>query len=274
MRKKFLESRIVVKFSVKEDGSISNPSVVGKKSPELEAEAIRVVNMMPDWKPAKGKSGTVASEFYYPVINGRDSIRRSNKIYNEGVKLFDQSNFKGALKKFAEVLSINDGDVDAYYQSALCHLHMGDTASACIDLNRKSLLCQLSVVHMLNEFCHENISLDSLPTFEEAGQGVFTIVEQMPVYPGGEEALLGFLGKNLKYPDEAKNKNISGRIFVSFIIDKEGFVREPKILKGKGGGLDEEALRVVKLLPQWKPGYHSGRARNVQFNLPISFSNH
>ena len=99
----------------------------------------------------------------------------------------------------------------------------------------------------------------------------YTIVEQMPEFPGGQMAMMEYLRKNIKYPNQAREFNISGNVMVKFVVDKEGNVKDVEIVKGIGYGCDEEALRVVKNMPQWKPGYQNGKAVNVYFHLPISF---
>lgn len=100
---------------------------------------------------------------------------------------------------------------------------------------------------------------------------IYTVVENMPEYPGGDEARIKFITGNIKYPQEAKEKGIMGTVFVSFVVEKDGRVTEVKVLRGIGGGCDEEALRVVKMMPKWKPGTQSGKAVRVQFNLPVKF---
>ena len=80
-----------------------------------------------------------------------------------------------------------------------------------------------------------------------------------------------YLGKNIKYPELAKEAGISGRVFVTFVIDKSGKVNKVKLLRGIGGGCDEEAIRVVKAMPPWTPGKQRGKAVSVQFNLPINY---
>lgn len=100
---------------------------------------------------------------------------------------------------------------------------------------------------------------------------VFTVVEQMPEFPGGDKALDDFIIKNLKYPEEAKKQNIQGKVWIGFIVDKEGNVLEIEALRGIGGGCDEEAVRVVALMPKWKPGKQSGKPVVVKFRLPINF---
>jgi len=99
-----------------------------------------------------------------------------------------------------------------------------------------------------------------------------TIVEEMPQFPGGNDALSKFLGDNLKYPKLAREEGISGTVYVSFVVRKDGTITSIKILRGIGGGCDEEVERVVKLMPKWKPGKQKGEAVAVQFNLPVKFT--
>ena len=100
---------------------------------------------------------------------------------------------------------------------------------------------------------------------------IFTVVDQMPEYPGGEEALMQYLADNIKYPVQAVEEGIEGQVFVGFIIQPTGNVDHVKVLKGIGGGCDEEAVRVVSEMPNWKPGYEKGVAVIVEYNVPISF---
>jgi protein TonB len=100
---------------------------------------------------------------------------------------------------------------------------------------------------------------------------IFTIVEDMPEFPGGEGELKKYLGNNIKYPPMAKEAGITGRVFVSFIVLEDGSISDVKILRGIGGGCDEEALRVVKSMPKWKPGKQRGKSVRVQYSLPIHF---
>ncbi len=101
---------------------------------------------------------------------------------------------------------------------------------------------------------------------------VFRVVEVPPKYPGGEPARLKFFADNLKYPKQAKENGIQGKVYVSFVVEPDGSVTNIKILRGIGGGCDEEAIRVVKLMPKWEPGTQRGKNVRVQFNLPIKFS--
>ncbi len=100
---------------------------------------------------------------------------------------------------------------------------------------------------------------------------VFVKVDEMPEFPGGEFSLRMFIAKNLKYPVKAQESGVQGEVYVSFIIDKEGKISDAKIAKGVHELLDQEALRVVNLLPAWKPGKHEGKYVNVYYTLPVYF---
>jgi protein TonB len=110
---------------------------------------------------------------------------------------------------------------------------------------------------------------DDEPVIVEAE--IFTIVEEQPEFPGGEESLMKFLQSNVKYPQLAKESNIQGTVYVQFVVEPSGSVSTVKVLRGIGGGCDEEAVRVVKNMPSWKPGKQRGKSVRVYFNLPIKF---
>ncbi|MGB0165477.1 MAG: energy transducer TonB [Luteibaculum sp.] len=100
---------------------------------------------------------------------------------------------------------------------------------------------------------------------------IHTQVDKMPQFPGGVEKLYEFLGKNIKYPSMALDGGIQGVVYVTFVVEKDGSVSDPKVLRGIGGGCDEEALRVVRKLPKWEPGEQRGRKVKVQYNVPVRF---
>lgn len=106
---------------------------------------------------------------------------------------------------------------------------------------------------------------------EVVEQEIFQIVEEMPSYPGGEKALLEYVAKNIKYPQIARETGIQGRVFVGFVVEPDGSVSNVKILRGIGGGCDEEAMRVIKSLAKWKPGKQRGKAVRVSYQIPVVF---
>ena len=100
---------------------------------------------------------------------------------------------------------------------------------------------------------------------------IFLVVENEPEFPGGEDSLYAYIARNIKYPEAAKKEKIEGRVFVTFVVEKDGQVSSVKLLRDIGGGCGQEAIRVVKSMPKWKPGTQRGKPVRFQFNMPVSF---
>lgn len=100
---------------------------------------------------------------------------------------------------------------------------------------------------------------------------VVTFCEQMPAYDGGGEAMMGFINKNLIYPIEARKNRVEGRIVLQFVVNRDGSLSNIEVLKGLGFGCDEEAVRVVMLMPKWVPGRQNGKVVRVRYTLPMVF---
>ena len=106
---------------------------------------------------------------------------------------------------------------------------------------------------------------------EKEEQQVFVVVEEMPEFPGGELALRTYIAKAIVYPTVAQENGIQGKVFVTFVVNKDGSVSNAKIARGVDASLDAEALRVVSTLPKWKPGKQRGVPVRVSYTVPISF---
>jgi protein TonB len=115
----------------------------------------------------------------------------------------------------------------------------------------------------------EIVEVEEEEVFDDAE--IFTIVEDMPTFPGGDAEMMKYLGKNTKFPPLAKDAGIQGIVYVTFVVAKDGKIADVRVLRGIGGGCDEEALRVIKDMPRWKPGKQRGRPVRVQYNIPIRF---
>jgi len=113
------------------------------------------------------------------------------------------------------------------------------------------------------------VELDSKTTSN--GEPCYKVVENQPSFKGGQDGLVKFLMENIKYPPDAIAKGIVGKVFVAFVVMADGSVTDVKIIRGIGNGCDEEAMRVVKMMPKWNPGTVKGKPVNVEFNLPINF---
>ena len=101
--------------------------------------------------------------------------------------------------------------------------------------------------------------------------GMEHMAEVDPEFPGGVEALYKYLAQNIHYPEQAKKEQIQGRVFVNFVVGKDGSITDAVVKRGIGGGCDEEALRVVNAMPKWTPGKVRGENVRVNYYLPINF---
>lgn len=110
-----------------------------------------------------------------------------------------------------------------------------------------------------------------MESVEEPSDVTFTVVEQMPQFPGGEQELFKFIGGTIKYPEDAEEAGIEGVVYVTFVVEKDGTIGGARVLRGIGGGCDEEAVRVIRAMPAWEPGMQRGKAVRVQYNLPIRY---
>lgn len=104
-----------------------------------------------------------------------------------------------------------------------------------------------------------------------AAPAVYFTADEMPTFPGGDAGMLKFLTSKLNYPAAALDRNLSGKVYLTFTVDPEGRLHDPRVVRGLGFGLDEEALRLVRLMPWWNPGKVKGQPVWVTLTMPISF---
>lgn len=118
-----------------------------------------------------------------------------------------------------------------------------------------------------------SIDIDEIDEDEyEYIDAIYDVVEEDPQFPGGVEALYKYLAENIVYPMQAKDNNISGRVYVSFVVEKDGSISDPKVLRNIGAGCGEEAVRVVRNMPRWTPGKNRGKPVRTRYNLPVNFT--
>lgn len=121
------------------------------------------------------------------------------------------------------------------------------------------------------EIPFEATNVDESAPLDANTDEVFKVVEVDPEFPGGVEALYKYLAENIKYPEKAKNNKVEGRVYITFVIEKDGSVSDAKVLRSVNEELDAEALRVINAMPKWKPGMQQGVPVRVQYNIPIYF---
>ena len=106
---------------------------------------------------------------------------------------------------------------------------------------------------------------------EPEEQQIFQVVEEMPEFPGGMAECLKFLGKNIKYPTISQENGVQGKVIVQFVVNKDGSIVDPVVVRSVDPYLDKEALRVIKTMPKWKPGKQRGKAVRVKYTVPVTF---
>jgi TonB family protein len=235
---------------------------------------------------------------------------KADKNFNKGTKAYQSGNYKEAVSLYTLSINEGPSS-NSYFNRALAYFKLGDSCNFCSDVKKasnlgdkesKNLYSQYCIYTLVNnnlpdsiklkykyadhlEITHEICASDSTiavifknedqtwsDDITEMGQGpVFTIVESMPSFVGGEAARALFLANNLIYPMEAAKNSIQGTVYISFIVDRDGSITNIKLLRGIGGGCDEESLRIVNLMPKWIPGTQNGKPVRVIFNMPISY---
>lgn len=138
-----------------------------------------------------------------------------------------------------------------------------DTEVEDIDIN-----AEVDQNEVIEEYVYEAPEIEEEEIVEEE---VFLSVEENPEFPGGTAKLLEYVKKNLKYPMMARESDIQGRVFVGFVVEKDGSISNVQVIRGIGGGCDEEAVRVVQSMPKFKPGKQRGNPVRVQYTLPVVF---
>lgn len=234
----------------------------------------------------------------------------SAKNYKHGVKAFDSKKYEEAIS-FLTLSIKELPTANAYEKRAEAFNNIGDSCAFCNDLYKAADLNSFDAYKKFNEKCryavahnpipdsileshpyvvdieiiHNKCNSDSIinavskngdenwtnPVSKIEDVPVYTLVDKMPEYIGGDYARNNMLAENIIYPQKATENGIQGTVYISFIIEKDGAVSNVNILRGIGGGCDEEAVRVVKLMNKWKPGFQNGKNVRVIFNMPIYF---
>ena len=198
---------VYVSFVVRPDGRLTDTFVTRGLSAATNAEALRLVQAMPRWRPGRRNEEAVATR------------------YALGVQFLHATEEKTATVTVRQPTDLSGPEGEG------------------------------------NRVVEEVVE-----------QKVYQYVEQMPVFPGGTQTMLNYIQGNLKYPPQARQQQVEGKVFLSFTVGTNGNVGDVKVQKGIGAGCDEEAVRVVKSMPAWTPGKQNGRTVAVSYTVPVTFS--
>ena len=226
-----IEGRVVVQFVVTKTGAVGQVRVVRGVSPDLDAEAVRVVKLLPDFIPGTLNGEPVNVWMTLPIVF---------KIPEEIPSLVEDYPDQGT----EEIRSMDD--------------ILADNAP---DNNNI----------IISESRHEVVVINEPSEQDSNSEQIFYEAEQDPQFPGGLPGLMNFINDNLRYPAYAKANDIQGRVVVQFVVKKDGSIGQVKVVRKKNPDLDAEAVRVVKTLPKFIPGKMNGKPVNVWFTLPVTF---
>lgn len=229
-QKKRLTGRVIAQFVVSKNGDITNPKIIRSVCPELDGEALRVIGLMPKWKPGMQRGKAVNVKYTIPVVFRLYPSSDNDKIDDGDKSVVVVGYDPDFVPQKAE--TFNDSPTD--------------------------------VVTDVLEYNAQVIET-------RADDIVYEIVEQMPEFPGGGSELMKFLSQNIWYPKAAAEKKIQGRVIAQFIVNEEGDIVSPKIIRSIDPELDAEALRVIGEMPKWQPGKQRGKNVAVRYTVPVMF---
>lgn len=286
---KGIEGKVVVKFMVTKSGTISNISIVKSVYKSLDEEAVRVVKSFPKFKPAMRGKEPIDGSLTIPFVFSLPSKNKSDVVYidadyipifpggDEALKKFVEGSIrypKEALDKgiqgrvFLKFTVTKDGDIR--------RIKVGHSVCKALDAEAIRIAKSLpkfkpgteNGVPVDKEFY---LPVDFKLPSERQPKIYYDHYFHRPVFPGGEVALHKFIKDNLRYPKDALEKGIEGRVITQFTITKTGSIRNVRIVRSLYKSLDKEAIRVVKLLPSFEPGKKGGVLTDIDYTLPVNF---
>lgn len=295
---KGIMGRVIVRFKVTADGSVADASVLKGVDPLLDAEALRVVNTVPKFTPGHYKGENVPVWYMVPItftlrkseyeVTGNDTIytycATSPEFIggNGALKNFKTNNLKYPEK--AKKLGIEGTVIVSFIiekNGNVTYNKIERGVSPALD-NEAIRVTKMMPAWKPATEKGRNVKFRYMTTYEylltprvpEVPQedAPFVVVEEMPMFPGGDVALLDFIKNNTKYPENAKKNGIQGRVIVRFCVMSTGGVNQISVLRGVDPELDAEAIRVVSLLSNFKPGKQGGKPVNVWYMVPITFA--
>ena len=208
----------------------------------------------------------------YSLANGISHSTLKNRI---NMMLHTKSSRRSLLKLLALIpivaiaLAVNaEQVVDVRYDSPQKQITKKGKKNATINMGDNKTTLQIVETETRAETTEAPTAEG---TFEPVQGDVFDVVEEMPQYPGGPQALFEFLSQNVQYPKEAAKAGIQGRVIVTFVVEKDGSICESKVVKSVDPSLDAEALRVINAMPNWKPGKQNGKEVRVKYTVPVAF---
>jgi TonB family protein len=309
-QEKGIQGTVFISFVVSKDGSVSNAKVARGIDPSLDKEAVRVVESMPDWKPGKQRGMNVDVSFTIPIefvlqsntTNSEKPAITNKSADNVFVVVEEMPEFPGgvsALRTFiqnsikypvAALENYIQGRVYVKFVITKTGIVINPEIARSLDptLDKEAIRVVGSLPKWkpgkqggVNVDVYYTVPVsfqletklinENLKVVPNTGSDTYTVVEEMPQFPGGTEALKTFVNSTMKYPTLALENGIQGKVTVKFVVDKTGSVTNARLYRIVDPSLNKEALRIVEAMPKWIPGKQKGEAVDVTLEMPINF---
>jgi len=267
-----VSGKVIVQFAVNERGQVEDAVVVRRVDPALDKEALRVVNSSPKWTPGKHEGKAVKVQFTFPfnfVLQDSDADGKE-KSATVVLKQKDGSEANPVYVVDGEVVD-NIESIDSENIESL-EVYKGYSENPLIEkYNAKDGLIVITTKEGAKLLPPKEGKKEVDESSANDDGEVFYVVEDMPGFPGGKPALKTYIYSNLEYPEKAKNEGIGGEVVVRFLVNEKGKVVNSEVLRSSNQVLDATALKVVREMPDWTPGYQRGKAVKVWYVMSINF---
>lgn len=256
--------KVILRLVINKFGKVKNVETLCGLDPDLINEAIRVANSLPNWAPAEQNGEKVNAYYILPISFKLRKTDLTSLLEHE-------NNSKKPVLVLNEIVLPKGYGMNRIKKEFIDSIQeiIPDTEEKKQELIKKyGIKAEDGVVLLKTK---QTVPSYASKQSDDTEGHYYSIVEQMPVFPGGDEALMNFVTRNIKYPMEAFHNNEQGKVIVRFVVNKEGKVEKAQVIRGVSLSIDREALRVVNLIPDFTPGKQNGKTVNVYYTLPITF---
>lgn len=270
-----------VNFIVETDGSISDVLILKPVGYGCDEEAKRLVSQMKGWTPGEMDGKRVRVRSNTPIYF-KEELYPDSRIY---IELDTVPKYPGGIETFLRYVqeekklpdSAKNNNIDGEVKVNFV-IEKDGTVSNVMILNSLGYGCDEEATRIITNMTDwrpgyiDEQPVRALLSYNIVFVSAYSVVEKMPEFPGGFNALFKYLAMNIRYPPLALNSGIQGRVFINFVVESDGSISNVRLLRGIGGGCDSEALRVVRKMPKWIPGVQKGKPVRVSYNLPVKFT--
>lgn len=244
-----IEGRVTIRFVVSRTGEVTDVTVLRGLDPACDAEGLRVIKMMPTWTPGRQDGRNIPVYYTLPIVY---KLRKGTSDDKSPLLIVDGTSMPYSMLK----------DTNQLKPSNIKSLKVLKDSSAIAVYGSKGANGVILIETKIAAAKRDSVQNEDKPVYG---------VEVMPQFPGGLDALMAFIKNNLHYPMVAAQVGIEGRVTTRFVVTKTGKVSDIVIIRGLDPACDAEAVRVIRLMPNWTPGYQSGKAVSVYYTLPLVY---